>query len=188
MKASRYLTLGIATLALGFAAGNLVTAGAVTDNTAGTTNVVAAYGLQLGQSIREAGGRLADVVASLTGLSVEDVQEKRAAGESFEAIAEAEGVSTDDVVASALDVRKSILDEKVAAGDITQEQADAALARMSDRIEDRITSTAPGCNGAGGGMGGMGGGRGGQGGRGMGAGACGGACTNTTTSSTTSSY
>lgn len=182
MKIGKLLAVVTATLVLGFVVGNLASAGAVTDNTAGTTNVVAACGMQIGQSVRDAGGRLADIVAKLTGQSVEDVQEARQNGESFEAIAGEAGVSADDVVAQALEVRKTALDAKVAAGDITQEEADAAYERMSDRIQDRITSTAPGCGGAGGGMGG------GRGGRGMGAGGCGGGACGAGTSTAPTTY
>ena len=125
--------------------------------------------------MKAAGGRLVDVVAKLTGLSAEDVQAKRADGQSFEQIAATEDVSADNVVAQALAVRKQLLDEKVKAGVITQAQADAALAQMKTRLESRIANTAA-CTGqgSGGGCGGGGGGCGMGGGRGMGAGGCGG--------------
>ena len=68
----------------------------------------------------------------------------------------------------ALDARKEVLDAKVADGTITQEQADAAYERMSERIEQRVTTDEvgrPAWAGQGRGQG-----------RGMGAGNCG-ACT-----------
>jgi hypothetical protein len=118
----------------------------------------------MGQSIRDAGARLVDVVADLTGLSVEDIQAERAEGASVADIAEANGVSTEDVVAKALDERKAILDAKVADGTITQEQADLAYERMTERLTDRVTTdetgrpewAGQGGMGAGGGQGGMG--------------------------------
>jgi hypothetical protein len=121
----------------------------------------------MGQSIRDAGARLVDIVADLTGLSVEDVQAERAEGASVADIAEANGVSIDDVVAKALGERKVILDAKVADGTITQEQADLAYDRMTERLTDRVTTDETGrpeWAGQGGGMGGGQGGRGGMGG------------------------
>lgn len=126
--------------------------------------------------MRGAGGRLADVVAKLTGLDVGDVQAKRQAGASFADIAAEKGVKPDAVVDEAVKVRARALDARVADGTLTQEQADAALERMTARLTERVSSTAAGCNGGGGGGrsggGGCGGG-GGGGGRG-GGGGCGG--------------
>jgi hypothetical protein len=123
--------------------------------------------------MRDAGGRMVDVVAKLTGLSVDEIRTKRAAGESLASIAKGKGISADQVVAQALTVRKTVLDAKVKDGTITQAQEDAALANMKTRLTDRVNNSAAGGGcGAGGGMG-----RGGRGGgAGMG-GACGGACT-----------
>ena len=105
-----------------------------------------------------------DIVAELTGLSVEEVQAQRAEGNSAAEIAEANGVATEDVVSEALAARKAILDAKVDDGTITQEQADAAYERMSERVTERVSteeSGRPSWAGAGSASGrGMGGGRG----------------------------
>jgi|GEM_PF-754355 len=150
-----------------------------------------AAGLRIGGAFRDAGARLIDIVADLTGLDVEDIADRRADGESIAAIAESEGVDGESVVAEALAAREEILDQKVADGIITQERADAALANAEARLSDRIDSTETGrfgrggagtglCAVAGGGRGagmGAGGGRGGAGGgRGAGMGGCSGQC------------
>lgn len=134
------------------------------------SNAVVASGLKLGQSIRDAGGRLIDIVADLTGLSTDEVIAEREEGNSVADIAEANGVSSEDVVAEALSVRKEILDARVADGTLTQERADEILAQMSERLSDRVTSDEMGRpEGAGGGRG--------SGGRGAGGrGACDGSC------------
>ncbi len=135
-----------------------------------TTGPLFGSGARMGQAIRDAGARLVDIVADLTGLSVEEVQAQRAEGNSAAEIAEANGVSTETVVDEALAARKTILDAKVADGTITQEQADAAYAQMSQRVTERVSTEESGRpSWAGGGS---------ASGRGMGGGqgACGGTC------------
>jgi hypothetical protein len=187
MKGTRVAALIAAALVAGLVLGTVATGFAATPavNRTGATATATApgagLGLRLGASVRDAGGRLMDVVAKLTGLSVADVQAKRAEGQSLEQIAASKDVSADKVIAQALAVRKQLLDEKVKAGVITQAQADAALANMKARLESRIANTAA-CTGqgAGGGCGGGGCGGGMGGGMGRGAGGCGGACGATT--------
>ncbi|PKQ29032.1 MAG: hypothetical protein CVT60_07460 [Actinobacteria bacterium HGW-Actinobacteria-10] len=136
----------------------------------------AGYGLRLGSAMRDAGARMADILADLTGLSVEDIQDRRAEGESVAAIAESEGVDSQDVVDGAIAARTSILDAKVADGTIDEATRDEILARMTERMNERVTSDETGRMGRGnGGACGMGGGRG----AGAGAGACG-SCTSAT--------
>lgn len=183
MKLTKTAALIIAALVVGVVAGNVVSVSAApsTDATA-----PAGLGLRMGAAMRDAGGRLADVVASLTGQTVDEVRDLRKDGTSFADIAAAKDVSSKEVVDAALKVRAEILSERVKAGVITQDQADDALARMETRLTDRVSSTEPGCAGGGSGAcgggggacgaGGGGRGRGGMGGGGRGgAGACGGA-------------
>ncbi len=176
MKHGRTAALTIAALVLGLVVGGVVTGGAApaADSTT-TATAPAGLGLRLGAAMRDAGGRLADVVAKLTGQDADAVIEQRQAGTSFSAIAEKYDVEATTVVSEALKVRKEVLDEKVKAGTITQDQADDAIDRMTDRITDRVESTDAGCTGTGGGKGrGARDGSGaGGGGRGMGGGACG---------------
>jgi len=134
------------------------------------TGAQVGYGARMGIAMRDAGARMLDIVAELTGLAVEDVQDRREAGESIADIAESEGVDPATVTDEALAARTAILDQKVADGTIDQETADAMLERMTDRIAERIDSTELGGCGTGGcgmGQGGRGAGQG-QGGRGMG--------------------
>ena len=135
-------------------------------------------GLKLGAQMKQSGATLADIVAKLTGLSVEDVRAKRTAGQSFAQISKAKGVSADKVVAEALAKRQVLLDAAVKAGKVTQAQADQAKAQMKTRLTERVnaTATSGACDGqGGGGRGGMGG-RGMGRGMGMGGGGCGGNC------------
>ena len=174
MDKKRVLALAAATLVVGLVLGNIVgawAAGPTAQASAGTGGGIVAgacgLGLKMGASVRDAGGRLIDVVAELTGLSSADVAAKRAEGQSIAQIAESKGVSSTKVVDEALKIREQLLAEKVKAGVITQAQADQALATMKSRLTTRVDSTAA-CGG------GMGGGRGaGRGGAGCGMGGCG---------------
>ena len=179
MKLTKTVAWIVAALVIGLVAGNVVSVSAApsSDGTA-----VAGAGLRLGAVMRDAGGRLSDVVADLTGQSVDEVLAKRTEGTSFADIAAAKDVTSSQVVDAALKVRTEVLKERVEAGAITQEQADAAADRMKTRLTDRVSSTDAGCTGAGAGSGGgmmggggggmMGGGRGGRGGAGGGGGIC----------------
>lgn len=177
MSVRKTVAIGIAALVLGLAIGGVTSASAATETPAAVKTAAAGacgMGLRLGSAMRDSGARLADVVASLTGMSVEDVRAARASGSTFEKIAADSGVSADEVVTKALDVRRDLLAAKVKDGTITQAQADTALKNMETRMTERMSSTQPGCDGTGGGGpagGGMGRGRGSgrQGG-------CGGAC------------
>lgn len=161
----------LALVALGLTAGLVLGSVGVSYAATDTESPLLGSGVRMGQAIRDAGGRLIDIVADLTGLSVEDVQAQRAEGNSVSDIAEANGVATDDVVSKALESRKAILDAKVADGTITQEQADLAYDRMSDRLAERVVTDEAGRPSWA--AGGMGGGRGQGGGMGGGQGACG---------------
>lgn len=171
MNKRKVLALVSVGLVAGLALGSVGAAYAATDTAvAGPIGA----GARMGQAIRDAGARMIDIVADLTGLAVEDVQAQRAAGNSIADIAEANGVSTDTVVSEALAARKAILDAKVADGSISQEQADFAYERMTERITERVTTDEagrPSWAASGSAIGGRGG-RGGMGGQGAGGGTC----------------
>jgi len=175
MKKSRTAMLVAGALVLGLTLGSLGIATAAPAQTAAATT---GLGLKLGATMRQAGATVADVVAKVTGQPVADVRAACTAGASFAAIAAKKGVTTQTVVADTLTARKTALDTVVKSGRITQAQADAALARMKDRVTARVSATgATNCDGTGNGAGnGAGMGRGGSG-CGSGCGGCGAAAT-----------
>ena len=182
MKKSKAIALVVAGLVAGLMLGSVGVSYAATETE--DTSAVVCTGIRMGEAIRGAGARLVDVVADLTGLSADEVQAERAAGKSAADIAEANGVSSDEVVAAALEARKAILDAKVADGTLTADEADAAYERMSDRVTERVTTTEtgrPSWAGQGQGQGGQGSQGKGQGGQGQGQGGSGtcGTCTAT---------
>lgn len=168
MNKRRVLALLSVGLVAGLVFGSVGAAYAATDTSANPLGA----GARMGQAIRDAGGRLIDILADLTGLSVEDIQAERAEGSSISDIAEANGVSTDTVVSEALAARKAILDAKVADGSITQEQADLAYERMTERVTERVSTDEVGAPSWSGSVTGGRGGRGGMGGQGLRDGSC----------------
>lgn len=115
------------------------------------------------------GGAINDV-ANLLGMKPEQIIEKRNAGKSLADIASDKGFTEKEVVSEILKSREQILDERVKAGIITEEQKKLMLDRMKSGIEQGITDPTVG---SGRGGGGFGPGRGGPGFGGRG-GCCGG--------------
>lgn len=189
VKSRKMIALVALGLTAGLVLGSVGVSSAATDTE--SASPVMGAGMRMGQAVRDAGARLVDVVADLTGLSADDVRAQRAEGDSIADIAEANGSSREAVVNSALENRKALLDAKVADGTVTQEQADRAYERMTERVTERVSTDEAGrpswagqgggkCGGQG--QGGQGGGKGGgqgQGGKGGGRGgmgACDGSC------------
>lgn len=120
----------------------------------------------------------AEATAGLTGKTVEDIiTEKNETGKTYGEIASEAG-KLEEFKDEMLDVKKQILDEKVAAGIITQEEADEIIAAIE---ENQLNCDGTGSGrigqGMGAGFGGMmgqgnGNGQGRGNGRGLGNGSC----------------
>lgn len=162
MSKSKWYGIVAASLVAGLVLGTLGSAAAASSKAApvsGAAATPATCGLGIGRSMRDAGGRLIDVVASLTGKSESAVQAERVAGKTFSQIAAESDVTRDQVVSKALTTRTTALDAAVKAGTVTQAQADLALARMKTQLTTRVDATGTTCgNGAGTGRGSSGGG------------------------------
>jgi len=125
----------------------------------------------------------ADIVSGLTGKSVEALAAERAAGKTYGTIASEAG-KLEEFKAQILAQKKAILDERVTAGTLTQEQADKIYTALKEHEADCDGTCSGGAaigkaNGAGFGRGSAAGGAGlgqgqgmnrGQGARGMGRG------------------
>ena len=102
-----------------------------------------------GESDRESGPlqprgpRSADTIAETLGLTVDELQAARAAGQSVADVAAAQGVDVDTVVQAIVDDVEAHLAAEVAEGDITQEEADAKLAGAEEHVTERV-NTVPG--------------------------------------------
>lgn len=113
----------------------------------------------------------AEITAEVTGQSVEAVTEQRAeTGKTYGTIAEEAG-KLDEFQAEILEQKKTVLDEEVASGDLTPEQADTIYENIENNQATCYGQGGYGMMGGGYGMGGRGGcGLGGGYGRGQGAG------------------
>lgn len=185
MKYGRTAALVAAALVFGLVAGGVVSGGAAPAADAGQTSS-GGMGLRLGAAVRDAGGRLADVVATLTGRELDEVLEQRRSGTSFADIAARDDISTDKVVDEAMKVRERVIQQKVASGDLSKDAAEQVTERMRSRLTERVNSAGADCDGSGSGSGRGGRGRGMRDGSGAGEGprmgggrggaGCGGAC------------
>jgi hypothetical protein len=77
----------------------------------------------------------AEIVGDLTGQTVADVQAAREEGETYGAVAKEAGV-LEEFQAKMLENRKLAIEERVANGALTREEADEMLAAMQAQIED----------------------------------------------------
>ena len=94
------------------------------------------------RAAREA--RRAEKVAVLTealGVGEDALQAAREAGQSIADVAEANGVPVDDVVAALVAHKTEHIQEHVAAGDLTQEEANEKIAGLAERITERVNAT-----------------------------------------------
>jgi hypothetical protein len=99
-------------------------------------------------------GSLPTLLAEALGMTTEDLYAAQTAGQTVAEIAAAQGIELADVVAAVVAPRAERLAQAVADGSLTQEQADAMLATMTEQMTLRFETL-----GAGPGFGcGMGGG------------------------------
>jgi hypothetical protein len=81
---------------------------------------------------------LVDATAEATGLTVEEVVAALQEGQTFAQIAEAQGVDPQAIVDVFLAERKAALDQAVADGRLTQEQADQMLEQMAEHVSEQL--------------------------------------------------
>jgi hypothetical protein len=93
------------------------------------------------------GGMLA---ASVLGLSPEELRSQVQAGKSLAQIAQDKGISRDDLKSRLIAVQKARLDQAVANGRLTSEQAQQVAARFAANL-DRMIDFTPGQRGGPGG-------------------------------------
>ena len=84
-----------------------------------------------------------DELAAFLQLSVDDLRAAKMDGQSLAQIAEAQGVSRDDLSAFLVEQVQAKLAGKVATGDIDQAQADVRLQEFTARVDDLIDRTGP---------------------------------------------
>ncbi|MDH5421197.1 MAG: hypothetical protein OEY55_05290 [Acidimicrobiia bacterium] len=98
-----------------------------------------------GDGMRGFGGRLAmsSTLPDLLDIDADELRTQLQAGSTIAEIAEANGVSVDDVINGLVGEASDRLGTAVTDGKISQEQADEALTKMTERITDMVNGEAP---------------------------------------------
>ena len=86
-------------------------------------------------------GALIEESATALGITVGELKEELRSGKSIAGVAAERGVSLDEVKAQILDAAKAKLDRAVDNGRIDQTQADEALQRLADGLDERLNLT-----------------------------------------------
>ncbi len=86
-------------------------------------------------------GDIPEALADLSGKDVSEIMAQRAAGKSFAEIAEAEGVSTDELLAEATRIETAELDAAVEAGTMTSAERTQELSGLQARLEAAVNET-----------------------------------------------
>lgn len=102
-------------------------------------------------------GRHLDAAAAVIGVTTDELQTALQGGQTLAEVAVANGSTAQAVIDALVAELQAHLDEEVASGEHTQEEADARLAEATTRITDMVNNGAPaGGPGMGGGHGGRG--------------------------------
>ncbi len=97
------------------------------------------FGGHRGEGLRE----VSDAVTELLGLTPVELREAFVSGQTLAEIAEAQGVSTEVLVDTIVAETQALVDEKLAAGDITAERAESILDGLEAKVEERVTAERP---------------------------------------------
>jgi hypothetical protein len=85
-----------------------------------------------------------EAIEKLLGMTHEQIEAERLAGKSLVQIAQAKGVSEQALIAGIMDAKRAELAALVAAGKLTQAQADAMLTRMQEQMTLMVERTGTG--------------------------------------------
>lgn len=89
------------------------------------------------------GGPGVDAVASVLGMTAEELHTELHAGKSLASIAESKGVAVQKVIDAIVAEVKAHVAEEVASGELTQAEADAKLADVTSKVTEMVNSTRP---------------------------------------------
>lgn len=134
---SKFMVLALSLLLLAGMVASVSAANGANNSPAGLMRQGMKAGQQCAQTALKA-------VADLTGLSTVDVQSQRVEGKSLAAIAEAKGVSEQNVIDKVIAERTATLEQLKADNKITAAQYQSCLDNMQDRVKANIERTTVG--------------------------------------------
>ncbi len=88
-------------------------------------------------------GEASEVVTSLLGIEEDALREALRSGQTLAEVAEANGVSSDALIDELVAERNARLDDKVADGSLTAEEADEIRANIEERVTARVNGERP---------------------------------------------
>ena len=93
---------------------------------------------------------VSDAISSLLGMTPEQIYDARAAGKTLSDLAKSKGITDQQLIDAMLAGQRSVIEQAVQAGQLTQAQADWMLARMQAMAPYSVTNPfAPGAMGHG---------------------------------------
>ena len=127
------------TAAIRTALAGLVTDGTLTQAQADrVATTLSTADLGHGRRGMKAGRVSSEATAEVLGITVEELRTAREAGQTLAQIAEAEGVSRDDLISGLVAAAQAQLTEAVEAGTITQARADELAAGLQERVTEKV--------------------------------------------------
>ena len=133
----------------------LVDAGTITQSQADAVIAALVAGMPERGNHGGRGGPGLEIAAQALGMSADELHTALDGGQTMAQVAEAKGVNIQVVIDALVAERTNQINDEVASGELTQEQADAKLAELSQRVTDMVNTPRP-----------EGGDRGGKGGHG----------------------
>jgi lambda repressor-like predicted transcriptional regulator len=92
---------------------------------------------------RRGHGQGSEIVSELLGMTTQEIRDGFEAGNTLAELAQAQGVSSEQLVDALVAEAEARVTEKVESGDISQDRADSILGNMEERIENRVNSERP---------------------------------------------
>ncbi|MBJ7308003.1 MAG: hypothetical protein JHC63_09100 [Acidimicrobiia bacterium] len=89
------------------------------------------------------GGPGLDVAAQALGMTTDELHTALKGGQTLAQVAESKGVNVQVVIDALVASATNHINEEVASGEMTQAQADAKLAELSQRVTDRVNNPRP---------------------------------------------
>ena len=82
------------------------------------------------------GGEVIEIVTNATDLDVSEIREALQDGSTLADIISDSGADVDEITATVIETIRTAINERVASGDLTQEQADTILENLDGRLTD----------------------------------------------------
>jgi len=131
---NKKISLGLGALVLTLMLAFGVSAVMAADDSSSTDSFVG----KCGQTVQKGYGMMSGAITDLLGMSQEEIQTERESGKSIAEIAQEKDIDRQALVNSMLEARQQRLQEAVANGYLTQEQADEKIEWMKEKIERKI--------------------------------------------------